>query len=185
MTLKRITVDKNYATTLLNPSPITLVTSEFEEKKNIVTISWVSPVSFSPTCVAIMLSKGTYTQSLIENSRQFAINIPGIELMKEIILCGSVSGNERDKFLETGLTMMPAIVIETPLINECFAHIECRLNQSIAVGDHTIYCGNVVSVFVREGLFDKEGKWMLEVGRPVIHLGQDQYVTLDEIAKNR
>jgi flavin reductase (DIM6/NTAB) family NADH-FMN oxidoreductase RutF len=180
MAFKRITVDKSYATTLLNPSPVTLVTAKYEDKQNIVTVNWNTPVSFSPTIVAIMVGRGNHSHHMIESSRQFVINIPDSSLLWEIKLCGSISGSSRDKFLESGLTTLPALVIDVPLINECFAHIECQLSQTIAVGDHSIFCGNVVSVFVQEGLFTSEGVWDLAVRRPVIHLGQEHYVTLSD-----
>jgi flavin reductase (DIM6/NTAB) family NADH-FMN oxidoreductase RutF len=178
MTFKRITVDKSFATTLLNPSPVTLVTAEYEDKQNIVTVNWNTPVSFSPTVIAIMVGRRNHSHQMIESSRQFAINIPDQSLLREIKLCGSISGSSRDKFLESGLTTLPALAIHVPLISECFAHIECQLVQTVAVGDHSIFCGNVVSVFVQEGLFTAEGEWDLAVRRPVIHLGQEHYVTL-------
>ncbi len=180
MVIKRITVDKSFATTLLNPSPVTLVTAEYEDKQNIVTVNWNTPVSFSPTIVAIMVARGNYSHQMIESSRQFVINIPDIHLLREIKLCGSISGSVRDKFLESGLTAMPALVIDVPLIKECFAHIECQLTQTVVVGDHSIFCGNVVSVFVQEGLFTSDGEWDLAVRRPVIHLGREHYVTLSD-----
>jgi len=181
MTIKKVTVDNSYATTLLNPSPVTLVTTTYEDKNNVATVSWVSPASFTPNIVAIMVSRGNHSHSMIESSRQFAINIPGLELVNAIKVCGSVSGNSRDKFMEAGLSPFPAIMIDPPLINECFAHIECHLNQSIVVGDHTIFSGNVVSVFVQEGLFAKEGEWDLSVNRPIIHLSKNQYGTVEDI----
>ena len=183
MTIKKVTIDKAHATTLLNPSPITLVTTRYEEKNNIMTISWGAPVSFSPAIVAIMVGRGNYSHSLIENSRQFAINIPNITLLDAVKICGTLSGNIRDKFIETGLTTLTPLVVDAPLINECFAHIECQLNQSIPMGDHTIFCGNVVSVFAQEGLFTSEGDWDIDVNRPIIHLAQNQYVTLNEMVK--
>jgi flavin reductase (DIM6/NTAB) family NADH-FMN oxidoreductase RutF len=38
-----------------------------------------------------------------------------------------VSGRDLDKFAACGLTTAPATLVEAPLINECFANLECRV----------------------------------------------------------
>ena len=78
--------------------------------------------------------------------------------------CGSVSGRDRDKFLENRLTPVPSRQVRPPIIQECAVHYECRtlhrndmapdtLAQAVedefyAEGDyHRVYFGEIVAVY--------------------------------------
>ncbi|HQW86177.1 MAG TPA: flavin reductase, partial [Flavobacteriales bacterium] len=41
--------------------------------------------------------------------------------------CGNTSGRDTDKFARFGLTPRPASMVGAPLIDECFANLECRV----------------------------------------------------------
>lgn len=41
--------------------------------------------------------------------------------------CGSKSGRDYDKFKETGLTPLPSKVVATPIIDEAFLNVECKI----------------------------------------------------------
>ncbi|MFC1809833.1 flavin reductase family protein [Candidatus Omnitrophota bacterium] len=181
MAIKRITVDKSYSSILLNTSSVVLVTSEYEEKRDIITVNWCTSVSFIPRIVAVVLEVGSFSHQIIEGSGQFAINVPDISLLEQVKFCGSVSGFKQDKFIDSGLTTIPALNLDLPLINECFANIECQVDKSVMIGDHTVFFGLVISVMVEDGLFKTDGTVDLEKRKPIVHLGKDQYVTLDTI----
>ena len=55
------------------------------------------------------------------------INIPTVELAKKVVGCGNTSGRKVDKFKTFGLTPVPASCVKAPLIDECYANLECKV----------------------------------------------------------
>ena len=45
------------------------------------------------------------------------------------------AGYQVDKFKVTGLTPQPARQVKAPIIDECVAHMECKVRQEIETGD--------------------------------------------------
>jgi flavin reductase (DIM6/NTAB) family NADH-FMN oxidoreductase RutF len=106
--------------------------------------------SITPPMLAISVGLTRYTHSLIQKSKQFVLAWPGEDLAEETILCGTKSGKDIDKFGETGLTLQKAEYVKIPLIKECVANVECRLAGSAKCGDHTIFMGEILNVWLNE-----------------------------------
>jgi flavin reductase (DIM6/NTAB) family NADH-FMN oxidoreductase RutF len=145
-------------------------------KANIVTLAWSMPASFDPPLVAISVSPQRYSHRLIEETREFVVNVPTMEIAREALFCGRVSGRKHDKFKEAPLTALPAKRVQAPIIKECVAHLECKLVQKITTGDHTIFIGRVLAAHVNEGVFDS--KFDISKVNPIYHLGGDDFATL-------
>lgn len=139
---------------LLNPGPLVLVTSKYQEKSNIVTIAWSSPVSHSPPLISIALSTKKLSHELIKGSKEFTVNIPSFELLDKSLLCGSESGKNIDKFKEYGLTEVKGKKISCPSIKECFAFLECKLTDFFLCGDHYLFVGEIVHSEIEEDFYN-------------------------------
>jgi len=96
--------------------------------------------------------------------------------------CGTHSGRTTDKLCKTGLTLIPAQKLSTPLIKEGYAHLECKLVKGMSLGDHTLFVGEVVAVSADENAFQNE---LLRTDRihPVYYIGQNAYTTLDRVKR--
>jgi len=141
---------------LLLPRPVVLVTCLDEDKNpNIITIAWATPVSHQPLIVAIAISPKRYSHDLISRNREFVVNLPGIDLAEGSNWCGRKSGRKYDKVTETGWTVEKGISIETPHIGECYAFLECKVNQQIISGDHTTFFGTVVDAYAAKDSITK------------------------------
>ncbi len=134
------------------------------------------PTSFDPPLVAISVSPRRYSHRLIEETKEFVVNVPTIEIARETLFCGRVSGRKHDKFKETPLTALPAKKVKAPIIKECVAHLECKLVQKVATGDHTVFVGEVLAAHANEGVFDN--KFNISKVSPIYHLGGDDFATL-------
>ena len=64
-------------------------------------------------------------------------------MIQKVDLCGTVSGQNTDKFAVTGLTPLATRVVKPPLIQECPMNIECKLVNVIPTGDHDLFIGRV------------------------------------------
>jgi len=98
---------------------------DIDGKPNIIAVSFCMPVSKVPPLIACAVGSKTYSCELIQNTREFIVNVPSKQLKQEIYYCGYHSGYQVDKFKETGLTPQRARRVKAPIIDECVAHMEC------------------------------------------------------------
>lgn len=145
-------------------------------KANVITLAWSMPASILPPMLAMGIAPGRYSHQLIEETKEFVVNIPTMDFLKETLLCGRITGREYDKFREARLTPLPAKMVQPPIIKECVAHLECKLRQRISTGDHTIFIGDVLMAYANEGVFVR--RLDLKRVKPIYHMGGDDFVTL-------
>jgi flavin reductase (DIM6/NTAB) family NADH-FMN oxidoreductase RutF len=179
----KIEVSNNFFPYLLHPYNSTLVTTiDKNNKPNIIVIAWVIPLSRNPPYLAMGINKNRYSYKLIAESREFVVNIPSYDLAKKVIFCGRKSGREVDKFKETKLTPEKAKMVSPPIIKECVAHIECKLDRIIEVGDHDLFIGKVLTAYASKEVFSEH--YDFKKFKPLLHAGGDFFTTtIDEIEK--
>ncbi|TKJ40168.1 hypothetical protein CEE36_09920 [candidate division TA06 bacterium B3_TA06] len=127
-------------------------------ESNIIALSFCMPVSKLPPLIACAIGRGSYSYKLITSTKEFVINVPTSGLKPEIYYCGLHSGHEVDKFKETGLTPKPARAVKAPIIDECVAHIECKLDHEIETGDKSLIIGEVIEAYADEVIVKRERK---------------------------
>ena len=166
--------------TALYPVPVVLVTCVNEQgKPNIITLAWVGTVASKPPQAAVAIRPGRYSHAVISRTREFAINIPTEDLLPAVDQCGHVSGTRTDKFAQTGLTPEPASQIQPPLIAECPVNLECKLTQTIPLGSHDLFIGEIVAVHMDEELLNENGSIDYSKAKGVAYLG-NEYWSLGE-----
>lgn len=133
--------------TALYPVPAALITcSDGKGQNNIVTLAWVGTVCSDPPMVAIGVRPLRHSYQMIKDSGEFVVNIPRASQVNETDYCGTYSGREVDKFAETGFTAIPASQVKAPLIAECPVSLECKVRQTLSLGSHDVFIGEVVAV---------------------------------------
>ncbi len=174
----KIEVNYTYAYRLLHPMHTVLLSCVGKTgKPNITTLAWAMPTSNEPPLVAISVSPKRHSHTLIEESQEFIINIPTLELLQATYACGNFSGRSFDKFKKAGLTPIPAKKVKAPAIRECIAHIECSVDSSVTTGDHTIFIGKVLQSYANPGVFTE--KYNLESAKMLYHAGGNNFAILD------
>ena len=143
--------------TYLYPVPAVMVTCGPRVKPNIITLAWVGTVCSDPPMLSIAIRPSRYSNELIKQHGEFAVNLPTVDLVRVTDYCGSVSGRKVDKFAATGLTHVPAKAIETVVIGECPVNIECQVTQVLPLGAHDLFLGKVVAVQAAEALVNEAG----------------------------
>lgn len=125
----------------------------------IITVSWMMPTSHDPLIIIVSVGSGgietgvmayRYCYSLINETKEFGLNIPTPDLRDAIGKVGTTHSNEIDKFAETGLTPVPSSKISPPMIDECFLHVECKVFDQFVTGDHTVFVAEPVAAFMNE-----------------------------------
>lgn len=177
MDVEKVEVGVSSSYRLLHPMHTVLVSCVGKSgKPNIITLAWAMPTSINPPLVAVSIAPRRHSHSLIAEAKEFIVNIPTIDILKETLFCGRVSGKEHDKFKEAGLTPLPAKKVKSPAIKECVAHLECKLHSQFTTGDHTILVGEIVEAYADKEAFT-DG-YNLEKARMIFHLGGNDFATL-------
>lgn len=161
------------ANRLINNGPVVLVSSRWNEKNNVFTVAWNMPVSHEPPLVAISCGTANYSYDMIKNSGEFVLNIPSKDIVKETFYCGTKSGEDTDKFKESGLTLEDSRKVDTPIIKECIGHLECELVDQPRAGDHQLFVGEVQAAYAEKEKFDKT--WLVNEAHAIHHLGSNNF----------
>ena len=164
--------------TLLNPEPPVLVSCGGPDKRNLITIGWAGTICTQPSMVSISVRPERYSHHLIQESGQFAINLPTEALVRSIDWCGVKSGRDVDKFAACGLHAAPGSVLtDCPVLEESPVNLECKVTQVIPLGSHDLFLAEVVACDVDESLLDETGKLCLDKAKLIVY-SHGEYLAL-------
>lgn len=158
---------------ILFPLPTTLVVTGTMDKANIVTIAWVTLLTSKPPTLGISVGQKGFSGEAIQRNKNFTVNIASADIMVESDFCGITSGNDIDKFENTGLTKMPSQIIESPIIKECPLNIECKLVDSNIVGATNHFVGEIVQTHIdTDKLKDKDNPGSIDIDafNPLVYI---------------
>ena len=133
---------------LLEPGPVVLVTTAHKGRANVMTMSWHTMMEFEPPLIGCVISNRNYSFSLLKAGKECAINIPTVELAAQVVGCGNSSGRKLDKFSRYNLTPTPAARIKAPLIDECYAALECRLADTRLAAKYCFFILEVLKAWI-------------------------------------
>jgi len=146
MARKSFPLSKVYG--LLEPGPVVLVTTASKMKTNIMTMSWYTMMEFEPPIVGCIISNRNYTFNILKATKECVINIPTLELAEKVVGCGNSSGRKIDKFKVFGLTQATASCVKAPLIDECYANLECKVVDGKMVAKYNLFILQVLKAWI-------------------------------------
>ena len=147
---------------MLYPLPAVMVSCQREgEKPNIITLAWVGTVCSDPAMVSISVRPERYSYDIIRETGEFVINLTTEELLYATDYCGVKSGRDIDKYKEMNLTPLNSEKISAPGIAESPVCIECKVQNELALGSHTMFVAEVVNITVDEAYLKENGRFAL------------------------
>jgi flavin reductase (DIM6/NTAB) family NADH-FMN oxidoreductase RutF len=166
--------------TLLFPTPVVLVTCvDGAGKPNIITLAWVGVVNSDPPMIGISVRPDRYSHDCIMRSEEFVVNLPSEEMVRKVDACGVLSGKDTDKFVSMGWKQAPAQEVKPPLIEECPVQLECKVKQTIPLGSHDLFLGEIVAVHLKEEIQNEKGRIDIGKALPLVFCpGANEYWTL-------
>jgi flavin reductase (DIM6/NTAB) family NADH-FMN oxidoreductase RutF len=171
------TLEPNNAMYLL---PAVLVTCcDSSGKDNIITIAWTTNICRKPPCLGIVISGEKYSATIIKDTKEFVLNVPGAEHLKEVDICGETHGDKVDKFELANFTKEDALFVKPKLIKECPINMECRVKDVIIIEDSHFFVGEVLKVHMDENLLDSGGKINYLKSNPILY-GDKAYWSIRE-----
>lgn len=168
--------------TALAPIPVVMVSCGNMEKSNIITIAWTGVINTDPPLVYISVRQSRYSYNIIAENKEFVINIPNEQLVKEADYCGTKSGKNEDKFLTNKLTKQEANIIKAPIIKECPVNLECKVKEIKHLGSHDMFIAEIVQIHAKEEYIKENGTVDLAKVKPITYFGQEYYISEKKIA---
>ena len=134
---------------LLEPGPVVLLTTARSGRANVMTMSWHTMMDFEPPLVGCVLSDRDYTFETLQRTKECVIAIPTVELAAQVVGCGNTSGRKVDKFARFRLTPLPASRVDAPLVAQCYANLECKLEDARLARQYCFFVLRVVKAWIR------------------------------------
>ena len=159
---------------LLEPGPVVMVSTSLKGTPNIMTMSWHMMIDFVPPLVGIVMSNQNYSFAALKKTKECVINIPTVELAKQVVGVGNCSGATVDKYKKFNLTPVPATHVKAPLIDECFANLECKVIDMKLAETYNIFIVEVLKAWI-SGAKKRQ--------RTLHHCGNGVFVVDGEIIK--
>lgn len=168
--------------TLIFPTPVLLIgTYDKDGKPNLMTAAWGGICCSKPVCVTVSLRQATYTYGNLLHSKAYTLSIPSRDQVLIADCCGLTSGRDRDKFADLGLTAVKSELVAAPYPDEMPMVLECALVQTVELGLHTMFVGEVKDVKVRPDCLGADGKPDPAKVQPLCFMPEDRrYWSLGE-----
>ena len=160
--------------TLIEPGPVVLLTTAVSGQSNVMAMSWHSMLEFEPPLIGCVVSNRNHSYGLLRKSRECAISIPTADIAEKVVGCGNTTGATTDKFKKFGLTPVPAALVHAPLVEECYASLECRVVDTSMVSKYGFFVLEVLKAWV-----DPKAKHP----RTIHHLGYGSFMVAGETIK--
>jgi flavin reductase (DIM6/NTAB) family NADH-FMN oxidoreductase RutF len=184
-TVMRQSIPLANAYRLLNHGPTVLVTAASGARSNLMAAAWAMPLDFDPPKVAVVIDRSTLTRELIEESGEFALQLPCARQADLTWTVGSRSGRTflesgEDKFSAFGIETFPASRIKAPLVSGCVGWLECRVIAWPQIQQaHDLFLGEVIAAQADSEVFS-DGRWHFDEARPELrtlhHLGAGSFL---------
>ena len=161
MTKKSLPLSRVYR--LLEPGPVVLLTTAEKGRSNIMTMSWHTMMEFEPPLVGCVISNRNHSFGALKATKECVINIPTVALAAQVVGCGNTSGRKVDKFKHFGLTPAAGARVKAPLIDECYAALECKIVDAKLVPTYCFFILEVLKAWIEPSI--KHPRTMHHLGR--------------------
>ena len=118
------------AFTYLESGSVLLVTTNDGYRSNVMTISWQMVMDFTPR---IAITTGAWNESYetLLRTEECCLCIPTFEMLDTVVGIGTTHGSECNKFDHFNLKTRKGSKVKAPVITNCLAAIECKLEDFI------------------------------------------------------
>ena len=169
---------------MLYPVPAVMLSVQRPgEKPNIITVAWAGTVCSDPPMVSVSVRPERYSHAILEETKEFALNLVSAELTRAADYCGVRSGRDVDKFSEMKLTPVEVEGISAPGIGESPVILSCRVTEMKSLGSHTLFLAEVVSVSVDGDLLDQNDRLHLDQAGLIAYSHGEYYLLGKKVGK--
>lgn len=129
------------------PNALALVGSRSGEERNAMTTSWITQLSMEPVLVGVGIDNSAVTRRLIADGGSFSVNLWDATDTK-VFVKFSKPATDADGALN-GRPVRDGVT-GVPIFDDAVAWFECEVRQSLDLGTHTLFIGEVVDAGIRD-----------------------------------
>ncbi len=122
---------------------IYVLTSKADETVNGMIASWVSQISYDPPLIMAAVHPNRFSHQLIEKGGSFVLHV--LSSTQTDFLSRFKGSDVRAKFSTLNWTKGKT---GCPILSECLAYLECKLETHYRPGNHTLFIGEVIDAGV-------------------------------------
>ena len=125
------------------PYGLYVVGSRAGDRRNGMTLNWVTQLSFDPKLVGVAVEVGAFTAELIAEGRVFSLNIVDredraiVRKFTKPVEVDAAGGTMNGFPFHDGRT-------GAPVLDQALAYVECEVRQEVPTGSHVLFVGEVV-----------------------------------------
>jgi flavin reductase (DIM6/NTAB) family NADH-FMN oxidoreductase RutF len=149
------------------PRPIAVVsTASPNGKTNLAPFSYFTVASHTPLSLLVNIagqkSSGDEKDTL-RNARpvaqggtgEFVVNVAVEAYAKQMAMAAAPNAYEESEFSSAGLTPAPSLQVKPPRVAESPVAFECRTTHVIAIGASNLVIGEVVHIYLQDGVMNE------------------------------
>ena len=122
---------------------VTIVTAKYEDQQYGMTVNSFSSVSLEPPVISVTLRQLTHTHDLVVKSGRFAVTIlTSAQAGLSDRFAGKIP-NILDRFEEV---QTEKLFIDAPVFKNGMAYFNCRVMDSMSIGENTLFIAEVIAV---------------------------------------
>ncbi|NCG24597.1 MAG: hypothetical protein GWP47_10780 [Actinobacteria bacterium] len=129
------------------PNALALVGSRAGDERNAMTTSWISQLSMEPVLIGIGVDNSAVTHRLIADGRCFTVNFWDSNDTRVFVKFSKPASYEDGTL--NGRAVSEAAT-GAPVFDEAIAWMDCEVRQSIDLGTHTLFIGELMAAAIND-----------------------------------
>jgi len=169
-----------------NYNPVVIITTKSAQGRcNAAPFAMCMEVCHHPPLLAFSVGKGKDTCKNVTETGEFVVNVPGKDILKELMVTAKRYPPEVNELKEAGLQELPGKKVSASRIMACGLHLECRVEWTKEAGEHFIVVGRVVSATAAREILTEDFRVKMDHLRPIHYLGRgtDIFLTVGSSMK--
>jgi flavin reductase (DIM6/NTAB) family NADH-FMN oxidoreductase RutF len=127
------------------PNALALVGSRAGDERNAMTTSWITQLSMEPVLIGVGVDNGAVTHRLITAGGSFTVNLWDAENTRPFVKFSKPAQGDDTQL--NGLAITTAAT-GAPVFVDAAAWVDCAVRQSLDLGTHTLFIGEVLAAAV-------------------------------------
>jgi flavin reductase (DIM6/NTAB) family NADH-FMN oxidoreductase RutF len=116
------------------------------QRRNAMTLNWATQLSFDPKWLGISVEREALTHELVSAGGVFALCLVDREDRAIVRKFTKPVAVDLDAHTLNEFPYFDGPATSAPVLAQSVAYVECEVRQTVDIGNHTLFCGEVVNV---------------------------------------
>src|SRR3954468_973422 len=125
------------------PSGLYVLGSRAGERRNGMTINWITQLSFEPKLVGVSVEREAFTHELVTDGGVFSVNLVAQDDRAIVRKFTKPVEVDLDARTLNGFPFHDGTT-GAPVLDQAVAVLECEVRQEVDLGSHTLFVGEIV-----------------------------------------